>query len=198
MRLQMHEDSWGWFTRVSMMIMFKRSHEVTDARGCMRMVKKISMIIMYQRFHEVTDARGFMRMVHKSFHDDYVQEVPWGYRCTRMHEDGEKDFHDNNVPEVPYDWLNRFCGKVEFFHNECMYNCTLYIVHILYIKIQDVKCVRRPLFGVLSYKFSRSCSFTVICMLCSARMLTLKYAAVQQSRPSLHNSCGVVVGCSWL
>ena len=115
-----------------------------------------------------------------------------------MHEDGEKDFQDNNVPEVPYDWLNRFCGKVEFFHNECMYNCTLYIVHILYIKIQDVKCVRRPLFGVLSYKFSRSCSFAVICMLCSARMLTLKYAAVQQSRPSLHNSCGVVVGCSWL
>ena len=58
------------------MIMFKRYHEVTDAQGCMRMVKKISMIIMYQRFHEVTDARGFMRMVHKSFHDDYVQEVP--------------------------------------------------------------------------------------------------------------------------
>ena len=43
----------GNIRTVSMMIIFKRSHEVTDARGCMRMVKKISMIIMYQRFHMI-------------------------------------------------------------------------------------------------------------------------------------------------
>ena len=58
--------------RSSMRMRCKRFQE-EFARGNIRTV---SMMIIFKRSHEVTDAQGFMTMMDKSFHDDYVQEVP--------------------------------------------------------------------------------------------------------------------------